>query len=378
MNIAYVGSMVTDNMARYSGLSVAGNKFQLGITSRFADHATCDFFNVLPYASFPRGKYIWVHRKVQPGNPTVHTIPYINMLLLKQVTCALSLFVQLFKWARRYKKNDKILVIYNLFSFEFLPVFLISKLFHIKRVAIVADLPPRQPKGLLHKLEAWCEKNSVRAFKKLVVITKYIALDFAPQSEYKVVEGGVFQPIVQARMSQPRQNIILYTGALDENSDIELLLEAFYQIDEHSWQLQIAGNGYKKNQVLEYTQKDARIRYLGFMDNDKILVLQRQAKILVCPRKPNSDVTRYTFPSKIMEYMSSGNAVVCFELEGIPAAYTSYLHVVSPCSSRALQETLTSLMRNPAERNERQIDFISTKDWPSISREVLQFMGVCR
>ena len=41
-----------------------------------------------------------------------------------------------------------------------------------------------------------------------------------------------------------------------------------------------------------------------------------------------SNYTKYSFPSKIMEYMTSGVPVLTYKLEGIPDEYDEYLYYV--------------------------------------------------
>ena len=48
-------------------------------------------------------------------------------------------------------------------------------------------------------------------------------------------------------------------------------------------------------------------------------------RILVNFRSPNEELTKYSFPSKILEYISSGSLVLSTRLLGIPDEYFSYI-----------------------------------------------------
>ena len=176
MKIAYIGSIVDAEDKEFTALSVAGNKYQKGITSSWETNRDCELFNVLPYASFPRSKIIFVGNK-KNKKENVHIAFYINILLIKQITCLISLFFLLAKWAISNRHENRKMVIYNLLSFEALPVLWISCIFRIEKIAIIADMSPEKPIGILAKLESCFEKTTVKKFNKLIVITKYIMED---------------------------------------------------------------------------------------------------------------------------------------------------------------------------------------------------------
>ena len=69
--------------------------------------------------------------------------------------------------------------------------------------------------------------------------------------------------------------------------------------------------------------------------------MQQQATLLVNPRKGHEEYTKYSFPSKTMEYMASGTPTIMYKLPGLPIEYEEYL-VLLPDNS---QETLTAILK---------------------------------
>ena len=61
-----------------------------------------------------------------------------------------------------------------------------------------------------------------------------------------------------------------------------------------------------------------RIEFLGMLPRTDVLELQSKATILVNPRQPVGDFTKYSFPSKTIEYMASGTPLLMYKLPGIP------------------------------------------------------------
>ena len=58
--------------------------------------------------------------------------------------------------------------------------------------------------------------------------------------------------------------------------------------------------------LLKKLQKDKRIIYWGVVEQKHVFEMQQQATLLVNPRKGHEEYTKYSFPSKTMEYMASG------------------------------------------------------------------------
>lgn len=47
-------------------------------------------------------------------------------------------------------------------------------------------------------------------------------------------------------------------------------------------------------------------------------MISKNADVLVNPRQNDDEYTKYSFPSKNIEYLMTGNAVMAYMLDGIP------------------------------------------------------------
>ena len=83
-----------------------------------------------------------------------------------------------------------------------------------------------------------------------------------------------------------------------------------------------------------------------------VLILQKQATVLVNPRQNNEEFTKYSFPSKTMEYLASGVPVVAYKLDGIPDEYDEYIRYVPDNSPETLAKVLMEVCELSGE--ERQ------------------------
>ena len=70
-----------------------------------------------------------------------------------------------------------------------------------------------------------------------------------------------------------------------------------------------------------------------------------QATLLVNPRPTHEEFVRYSFPSKTMEYMSTGTPLLTTCLPGMPEEYRPYVYLIREETpqgiARALKETLS-------------------------------------
>ena len=85
--------------------------------------------------------------------------------------------------------------------------------------------------------------------------------------------------------------------------------------------------------------------------------LQSKSTLLINPRIPNGGITKYSFPSKTMEYMTSMTPMIGYHLEGMPKEY--YEHMFTPddlsveALTRCINDTLTlplDVLQSKAER----------------------------
>jgi len=91
---------------------------------------------------------------------------------------------------------------------------------------------------------------------------------------------------------------------------------------------------------------------------------------MVNPRRPEGEFTRYSFPSKTMEYLASGRPVIMHWLAGIPEDYRPYL--ITPDTGDA--QGLAAAMRRVAALPQAELrrigapgrDFVLTHKSPRV------------
>lgn len=134
--------------------------------------------------------------------------------------------------------------------------------------------------------------------------------------------------------------MILYAGTLHEKFGVMNLVKAFQLIDAPDYRLVICGIGDSADAIRKAAEKDSRISFLGQLPRAEVLEWQKRVTVLVNPRQNNEDFVKYSFPSKILEYLSSGTPVVAYKLDGIPAEYDRYIQYVEDDSIETLMNKL--------------------------------------
>ena len=210
-------------------------------------------------------------------------------------------------------------------------------------------------------------KKSEKFIYGLITISRFMLNHFNNKDIFKglkrnlVIEALADEKYISKLRKNTLTKSILYSGGLISNYGVLELIDAFRLIEDKAIKLLIAGDGPLKSKIIKFTSLDPRIHYLGVLNNSDILKVQNESTILVNPRKPSAGIfTRYSFPIKTIEYLSTGKPVIAFKLEGIPEEYNDYLISPKDESINELKATLIKALN--FDQNELdQIHFRNTK-----------------
>ena len=175
------------------------------------------------------------------------------------------------------------------------------------------------------------------------VLTKFMPEKLGIENKpYCVVEG--IAPYAESVSDKDalEKNSIVYTGSLDEKYGIVDLVDSFCSLNRDDLYLDIYGHGDSIPYIMEKSKSNL-IRFWGNVENDVARKAQQDALLLVNPRKNSEEYTKYSFPSKTLEYMSSGTAVLMCRLPGVPEEY--YEHVFT--FEEDLQDSLKKVTSLP-------------------------------
>lgn len=155
---------------------------------------------------------------------------------------------------------------------------------------------------------------------------------------YSVIEGvfsGSFPNV-----PKDQHKVVLYSGGINRRYGVKDLLSAFGMISNPNFRLWICGTGDMAEEINVAMNKDNRIQFYGQVPHTLVLELQKKATVLVNPRHSYEEFTQYSFPSKTLEYLASGSAVVMSHLKSIPSEYDQYLFYFEDESPEGMSQTI--------------------------------------
>ena len=309
--------------------------------------------NYLPVRSWPKyykdsfvDYFVFSHN----GVSTDINIPFCNITLIKRLVQGKVLNDYVRRWALNGSSNRKVIISYSLYP-EFLDSIRIAKENNssIISAAIVLDLPQysiiTKKMTLLNGLYLFWSRN--KATRLLNSIDCFVLLTEAMKEPlrikdkpYCIVEGIYSNEFDISKKEPTARKTILYAGTLHARFGIISLLEAFEKIQRPDFQLLICGFGDSEREVIKMAKKDNRVVFFGQLPRDKIIPLIQRASVIVNPRKGVEEYTKYSFPSKNLEALSSGVPFVGYKLPGIPDEYDEFINYPRAETVEALSEIL--------------------------------------
>ena len=82
----------------------------------------------------------------------------------------------------------------------------------------------------------------------------------------------------------------------------------------------------------------------GQLPKKEVKKFEDEATVLINPRKDNQEYVKYSFPSKNLEYLSTGNKTLCYKLSGIPNDYDQFLYYIDNFNS--LKDAIEFLLKD--------------------------------
>lgn len=233
---------------------------------------------------------------------------------------------------------------------------------------VVPDLPQYMNLSkAAHPIYDLFKKIDIKKMNKLIdevdsfmLLTKYMAEELnVGNRPYIVVEGITDTENVVNKTEKPHGKKIAYAGKLVEAFGAKRLIEAFEMIDDPEASLHICGGGELKEYVEEMSKSDSRIYYYGLISAEKANEILCEADVLVNPRQNYNEYTKYSFPSKNIEYLKTGNAVVAYMLDGIPEIYRRFFIVPKSNSIGDLANAISDAVNYKNEKSTSIDEYIS-------------------
>lgn len=344
----------------------AANVFQWNIINGLFENGMEDIniVSLLPIDSWPKhykSPFIRYAKENTDDKFVFETAAFCNITYIKQLAVANCCNKYALRWAKKHSDKNKVVICYSENNT------LMRACSAIKRkypntivIQIIADITEFAANAESSFVANALIRHNINTNNKLrkhidgfVILTKHMKNKLGLSSPSVVMEGIVPEREFSKKVENTKcdsEKIILYTGSMNKKYGILQLLEAFSLTSNSNYRLCLCGLGNAEPVIAEYCSKDSRIEYLGKVAHEKVLELQQQATVLVNPRQNNEEFTKYSFPSKTMEYLASGVPLVAYKLDGIPDEYDEYINYIPDNSPEAFAKVLSDICEMPEDK----------------------------
>jgi glycosyltransferase involved in cell wall biosynthesis len=286
---------------------------------------------------------------------------FINIPFLRPLSVFISSFILCIFWYFKNKSQNIVIICNTIHTLFSIPTVIISKIFKVRIVGLVADYFPemntvgsRNKKFLKKATQLIGEKlyfSYINEFDYYILFTDQMNEVVNKKNKpYIIIEGMVdFKLNSHSQILKKESKImnIVYAGGLYEKYGVKNLIEAFKIVKGDDLRLSLYGSGELEGFIKINEKEDSRIKYYGVVSSEDIFEIETNATLLVNPRPSNLDFSKYSFPSKILEYMASGTAVLTTKLLGMPKEYEEYLFLFNVESIDAFANTLKEVVFQP-------------------------------
>jgi len=305
-------------------------------------------------------KWLWKIPKEKFNNINYRYIPFINIPFLKDIIIIFYSFFRIVIWRFSNIKNGNKIIVCDVLKLGItVSAIMACKLTGIKVLAIVTDLPGLMVVNTLNaqplKLKIYNEITSkiLSNFDGYILLTEQMNETVNPRRKpYMIMEGLVNIDLKLSDNSLENKQsvrILIYAGGLFEKYGIKKLIDSFMLIEGKDLRLHIYGSGEMVKNMAVYMNLDSRIEYKGNVPNQIVVDDLQTATLLINPRPSNEELSKYSFPSKNMEYMASGTPLVTTLLPGMPEAYFPYVYLFNDESVNGMRRTLEFLLSKTKE-----------------------------
>lgn len=207
-----------------------------------------------------------------------------------------------------YSKEDKPVII-----FDPLNIYLaeaskrLSSKLRAPRVAVLTD----NPKNLSNSSSLVTELtiNAAAGSEGFFALSNGLLIAYDVQKSPHFTFEGIEEDLPYEKVKEEKGSFLYFGGALYERYGITDLLSAFRK-STLNYKLLIAGHGPLGPKVNEASLADNRIIYLGEVLGKENFAYEQNAALNINPRRFSSLLDAESVPSKVLEYLVSGQPVL--------------------------------------------------------------------
>lgn len=341
-------------------------KFFHLLVQGMSSYANITCMSAIPVSAGTHRRWRWgLEKEIVSSSLCYEYIGFINGKILRHICLFVNSFFMTLRWLIKNKTNkEKIIICDPLLLACASSAKLAGKLCNTKCICILTDIPElvteighRKSSRIRSTLQSFYDKLSQKNsehYDGYVVLTQQMNSRVNKKNKPNIIiEGSVDNAMILQKNSlevKHTPRVIMYAGGVHEKFGVTKLINLFTQLDIVDIELRIYGSGQAVEYVKKIAKKDSRIKYMGIVTTDQVVQEEVCATLLINPRPSDEEFTKYSFPSKTLEYMASGTPLLTTRLAGIPAEYDDYLYYFdSESEARMLEKVFEIISKNEVE-----------------------------
>ncbi len=366
MNIFFVGQIIPQELMNRNYAELKG----------LCDNAANVFYNALLEGFVKNGCGVSAVSTVSSGTNTggaesVYKCAYYHADsgMKKHIKLFIKTWKEMKKWSKSVS-GERAAVCNCLRISRAAAGILFCKLHGIKITAVVTDVPgyrstKRRNMNLISKTADIVSRFMLSKYDAYVLLSEQMR-DVIPMGnkKYCIVEGicGKFLP----KSAEKNETFtVMYAGALVRKYNIGALAEAVIKLECENVVLKLFGAGEMEEELKRLESENPCIKFCGSVPNDICVKEEMRAHLLVNPRLSCEEYTKYSFPSKNIEYMKTGTPVLFTKLPSMPEEYSEYVNLIEDETADGIADAILRLMNTEyaelKEKAERAKRFVETE-----------------
>lgn len=170
---------------------------------------------------------------------------------------------------------------------------------------------------------------------------------------------------------------IVFIGKLDNRNGIQLIYNSAKEITDDSIVFDLYGVGGTDLDASKITELK-NVNNRGFLKPSDVKNVLREADILLSPRFSNDEYTKYSFPSKMFDYLESGKPIITFKLESYPAELDELVYYPESETSESLTLEIQKVLTNDEKyknRIEKYSAFLSKYNKRQVAAKIIELIN---
>jgi len=186
---------------------------------------------------------------------------------------------------------------------------------------------------------------SLYFFNSYVLVSRTLSEERFVGNKKYIVKEGIFEDEIDVKSiikKVSKTKRCIYSGVISKEYGVLEMMKAFSKLDLKDVILEIYSSDCVYDEFKELLSD--RIFFKGYLDRKSLRFVQANSFLLINPRPTSLPFVKYSFPSKVIEYMSSGVPTLTTRLSSIPEEFNNCLFYFSGESINDMTNDLKKIL----------------------------------